>query len=103
MQPAQKASAMGGAAGVARTAPKVGPVAAKATPARPAPTVASKAVAKPGNNQPRPSTADPSVPGGNMFRLPAAAGDDPYADLLAGGGDRRPAAGPRPPIRAEQK
>jgi hypothetical protein len=93
------------AMGPARAAPKVGPAAAKAA-ARPAPAVAPQVAANPGNNnRPRPSTADPSVPGGNMFRLSGnpTAGGDPYADLLAGSGDRRPSAPPRPPIRAEQK
>jgi len=106
-----KGAAMGPARapamGPARPAPKVGPAAAATPPPRAAPAVAPAAApgARPGNNnQPRPSTADPSVPGGNMFRLPgAAAGDDPYADLLAGGRDTRPAAPPRPPVRAEQK
>ena len=100
-QPAHKTMAMG----PARAAPKVGPAAAKAA-ARPAPAVAPQVAANPGNNnRPRPSTADPSVPGGNMFRLSGnpTAGGDPYADLLAGSGDRRPSAPPRPPIRAEQK
>ena len=44
---------------------------------------------------PAPSTADPSVPAENMFRIDEAAGnelnDDPYADLIKAAGDR-----PRP-------
>jgi len=44
---------------------------------------------------PAPSTADPSVPAENMFRIDEAPGneliDDPYADLIKAAGDK-----PRP-------
>ncbi len=83
-----------------RPAPKVGPAPAARPAPRPAPAVAGPD----NNNRPSPATADPSVPGGKMFRLPSgqAAGDDPYADLLSGRA-KNPSASPRPPMRAEQK
>jgi len=89
--------------GAPRAAPKVGPAPG---PVAKAPPRTAPAVADPGNNnRPRPSTADPSVPGGKMFRLSdgQAAGSDPYADLLGGDSGKRPSAAPRPPMRAEQK
>ena len=84
----------------ARPAPRTAAVSPAARPARPAPipNPAQAAAGTPANiDRPRPSTADPSVPGGNMFRLPAGgqAADDPYAELLGAAGGNRPTVRPR--------
>jgi ATP-binding cassette subfamily C protein LapB len=97
---AQTATAPAAAKPSARPAPRPAAMApaTRATRPAPVPRPAPDAAGAPANvNQPRPSTADPSVPGGNMFRLPEGgqASDDPYAELLGAAGGKRPTARPR--------
>jgi ATP-binding cassette subfamily C protein LapB len=110
----QAAAAKPAAPKPAPQAARAVPVPAQARPAAPAPPRPPGAVAAPPSTAPaapRPSTADPSVPGGKMFRLkddaaspestPAQApspSDDPYADLIDAA--RGPAAGQ--PARPKQ-
>ncbi|MFQ5765161.1 MAG: hypothetical protein ACE5GT_09540, partial [Rhodospirillales bacterium] len=106
---AHKRPAPAAARAVPKPAPAPGPqpaaqarAAAVAGPA-PAATRPAPAPAPGGRNQP--STADPSVPAGEMFRLqgekPSA--DDPYADLIDAARPKAPAAGPAGPAVVEQK